>query len=589
MDKTGQLDVVKKMLHSVMVSSPELMTLQKLSRDYKEMVGAEVPYRQLGFGDLENFLRCIPDIVKVTGSGPMAFVQPLSTAQSAHIQKFVKGQKKTSKHSKIASGRKPKFLYNPTPSDLVFINESVRKAPSGKMYNPVNPFRPQMYPIVMLPNYQYLNQHIQQPPAYVQMNNFQSSRPIIPFNRPQMKVNPTVYPNVHPQGMYSIHKYTQPIRTSTPIANKPPPVRTSTPIANKPPPVRTSTPMENKPPPVRTSTPMENKPPPERKPTERVRTPSPDLDAMVKAVKDLSLAKGGDAPTGETKAQKINVLDAKQVAIELYSSDDEKVVVEQAEAKSAVLELDKPRKEKSYDSSSDDCIESEAFPAYAVDQRVLGVDYPHDAVRSDYKMPRRDLEKALKVDERYFLQLVEVTNPHSFYFWIYDDYDVYQTFSHNMQQVYKNLDSGTFTMPQCLMTPGHLCVVCPSNSSEWERAKIVSQRTDNLRKTIEVELIDTGVIDTVYTKDVKFLMDQFASMPPQGIPGRLAYVSPVKSPRWSSQAVAAFKQQVSYRRLFGKVEAIKNNIAHVVLVDEDSVNLNLTLINCGLVRRCLQT
>ncbi|XP_034651673.1 uncharacterized protein LOC117890729 isoform X2 [Drosophila subobscura] len=560
MDQTEQLGVVKKMVHSVLVSSPQVMSLLQLNRDYREMVGADVPYHQLGYKDLEHFLRSLPDIVQVTGTGHTAIVRPVATAESEHIQKFVKCQKKTTRRPRILSERKP--LYDTTPSDLVFINESVRNASPGHMYYPVNQFQPPM----------------RQP----DMNNFQQNRPINPF-KPQMRVNPIVYPAAHQQGMYNMHTQVQPIRIPYQV--------------KKPPPARPSTHM-----PLRSSTPIEIEQP---KPTQA-------LDSMVKSFNDLSIV--DDAPTGETKAQEKNVSDAKQVPIEPFSCNDDKLgsnvsapvsdvkltnvtapeeepVVELGKAESLPLELDDKQEDKSfdYDSSSDDCSESDAFPAYAVDQRVLGVDYPRDTVRSDYQLQRRDLEKDLKVDERYFLQLVEVTNPHSFHFWIYDDYDAYHTFSDNIQEVYKNLDSTTFTMPQCLLTPGHLCVVCPSNSSVWERAKIVSQRTDNVRKTIEVELIDTGVIDTVYTKDVKFLMNQFANMPPQAIQGRLAYVSPFKSPRWSAKAVATFKQQVSYRRLFAKVEAIKDNIAHVVLVDGDNVNINLSLIDSGLVRRCLQT
>ncbi|SPP74652.1 uncharacterized protein LOC117592125 [Drosophila guanche] len=553
MDITEQLGVVKKMVHSVLVSSPQVMSLMQLSRDYREMVGADVPYHQLGYKDLEHFLRSLPDIVQVTGSGHMAIVRPVATAESAHIQKFVKCQKKTTRRPIIQSKRRPQPIYDPTPSDLVFINESVGKGYPGNMYYPVNQFRPPM----------------RQPD-----NNFQQNRPINPFN-PQMRVYPIVYLAAHQQGMYNMHTQMQPMRI---------PYQVKQPL-----PSPSSTYM-----PLRSSTPIEMKQP---KPTQA-------LDSMVKSFTDLSLA-----ATGEMKAQEKNVsecvcssndnklgpapvsdLNNDKSPINVMASEEEPVV-ELGNVESIPLELDNKQEDKSfvYDSSSDDCNESDAFPAYAVDQRVLGVDYPRDTVRSDYKMQRRDLEKDLKVDERYFLQLVEVTNPHSFHFWIYDDYDAYHTFSSNIQEVYKRLDSTIFTMPQCLLTPGHLCVVCPRNSSEWERAKIISQRTDTVRKTIEVELIDTGVIDTVYTKDVKFLMNQFADMPPQAIQGRMAYVSPLKSPRWSSKAVATFKQQVSYCRLFAKVEAIKNNIAHVVLVDGDNVNLNLSLLDSGLVRRCLQS
>ncbi|EDW32852.1 GL10200 [Drosophila persimilis] len=527
MDTREQLSLVKKIVHSVLVSSPEIMTIQKLSRDYKEMEGSEVPHRQFGHRDVETFLRSIPDVVTVIGSGPMALVHPLATAKSAHIQKFVSRQKIKSRKSKFHAGQKQTFLYNPKPSNLGFINES---------------------------------------------------------------------------RMHNMHNYLQPIRNPNLDQRPHPPRHTLTAIQNQP---------------------------PIRNPTREL-APSARFDSIVNSFNNLSLAKDDNVPTGEVKKQERTVTDEKQLPIESYRSDDHKVlpnvtvpekdpvseakqlptepyssdehkalpnvsapeeepVVELGEPDRVVLELAKPKVAVSdvYDSSSDDCKDTDAFPAYAVDHRVLSVDYPRDAVRSDYKLSRLDLEKTLKVDERYCLQLVEVTDPHSFHFWIFDDYDLYHTLSHNIQKFYRDLASTTFTMPKYLLTPGHLCVVCPSNTSVWERAKIVSQRTDNVRKTIEVELIDTGIVDTVYKKDVKFLMEQFANMPPQGMEGRLAYVSPVKSLHWPSKVVSAFKHQVYNGRLFGKVEAIKNNIAYMVLVDEDYVNLNLSLIDSGLVRRRL--
>ncbi|XP_017147803.1 uncharacterized protein LOC108159217 isoform X2 [Drosophila miranda] len=559
MDTPEQLSLVKKIVHSVLLSSPEIMTIHKLSRVYEEMEGSEVPHRQFGHRDVEAFLRSIPDVVKVIGSGPKASVHPLATAKSAHIQNFVSHQKIKSRKSQFHAGRKQTFLHNPTPSNLGFINES--------------------------------------PPAYCHWKNAQTNYPINDFNRPQMRARPTFNQPVRSKGMYNKHKYLQPTRNPN-LDQRPPPPR------------HTLTAMQNQ--------------PPIRNPTREL-APSPRLDSIVKSFNDLSLAKDDNAPTGEVKKQERTVTDEKQVPIESYKSDDHKVlpnvtvpeedpvseakqlptepyssdehkalpnvsapeeepVVELREPDRVVLELAKP---KVVGSSSDDCKDTDAFPAYAVDHRLLSVDYPRDAVRSDYKLSRLDLEKTLKVDEVYCLKLVEVTNPHSFHFRIFDDYDLYHIFSHNIQKFYRDLASTTFTMPKYLLTPGHLCVVRPSNTLVWERAKIVSQRTDNVRKTIDVEFIDTGIVDTVYKKDIKFLMQQFAKMPPQGMQGRLAYVSPVKSLHWSSKVVSAFKHQVYYRRLSGKVGAIKNNIAYMVLVDEDHVNLNCSLIDSGLALRRL--
>lgn len=41
------------------------MNIIQLKRDYYEMIGEEIPYRKLGFSNLEDYLLSIPDAVKV--------------------------------------------------------------------------------------------------------------------------------------------------------------------------------------------------------------------------------------------------------------------------------------------------------------------------------------------------------------------------------------------------------------------------------------------------------------------------------------------------------------------------------------------
>ncbi|KAI8037076.1 hypothetical protein M5D96_010395 [Drosophila gunungcola] len=112
-------------------------------------------------------------------------------------------------------------------------------------------------------------------------------------------------------------------------------------------------------------------------------------------------------------------------------------------------------------------------------------------------------------------------------------------------------------MPLCLITTDHLCVVRSNNTGVWERAQVVRHRPNNIRKTIEVELIDTGVIMCVSHKDVKFLLKEFAMLPAQCLAGRLAFITQWKSPAWSAEAVNFFYRMVSYRTLYAKVEAIE--------------------------------
>jgi len=66
MDDGGELSLVKKVVHSLVVSSPGKLTVEQLMRDYRSEEGCTLPYSKLGFKDAESFLRSIPDTVTVS-------------------------------------------------------------------------------------------------------------------------------------------------------------------------------------------------------------------------------------------------------------------------------------------------------------------------------------------------------------------------------------------------------------------------------------------------------------------------------------------------------------------------------------------
>lgn len=65
MENLGLLSYVKKVVHSLVVSTPDRMTVEQLKRDYANEEGSSVPFIKLGFRDIESFLRSIPDTIKV--------------------------------------------------------------------------------------------------------------------------------------------------------------------------------------------------------------------------------------------------------------------------------------------------------------------------------------------------------------------------------------------------------------------------------------------------------------------------------------------------------------------------------------------
>lgn len=58
-------DSVKKIIRSILTSSPVTVLLYQLEKDYANTIGDSIPYQKLGFNSVEHFLKSIPDTVRV--------------------------------------------------------------------------------------------------------------------------------------------------------------------------------------------------------------------------------------------------------------------------------------------------------------------------------------------------------------------------------------------------------------------------------------------------------------------------------------------------------------------------------------------
>nr|CAI5868623.1 unnamed protein product [Callosobruchus analis] len=86
-------DTVKKHIVGLLTSSPLTITISQLNRDYKNIIGEEIPYHKLGYNSLEHFLKSVPDTVQVIGNGFMATVLLVGSEKSKHITQLISKQK----------------------------------------------------------------------------------------------------------------------------------------------------------------------------------------------------------------------------------------------------------------------------------------------------------------------------------------------------------------------------------------------------------------------------------------------------------------------------------------------------------------
>nr|XP_023021210.1 tudor domain-containing protein 7A [Leptinotarsa decemlineata] len=96
------MDNIKKYITSLLTSTPLSVTMQQLNRDYRDTIGEPIPYQKFGFNSLEHFLRSIPEIVQIRGSGPCAEVIPVESEKSSHVMELVSNQKRSTSRKKYS-------------------------------------------------------------------------------------------------------------------------------------------------------------------------------------------------------------------------------------------------------------------------------------------------------------------------------------------------------------------------------------------------------------------------------------------------------------------------------------------------------
>lgn len=97
MDREKLRDKVKKDIRALLISAPLGVPAHIFAKDYRQMNGKEVPYREIGHRSLDDFILSIPDVVRV-GTGPTGLVTfyPVATKETQHIVNMIRKQKKPS-------------------------------------------------------------------------------------------------------------------------------------------------------------------------------------------------------------------------------------------------------------------------------------------------------------------------------------------------------------------------------------------------------------------------------------------------------------------------------------------------------------
>ena len=104
------LERTKKSVRSVLMAEKDQVDLSMLEKEYYEMYEETIPWRRLLFSSLEDFLRSIPSVCRVTNIGFSIFVAAVTDQNTAHIRQMVAYQKRSKKKGKSRNAA-PRYGY----------------------------------------------------------------------------------------------------------------------------------------------------------------------------------------------------------------------------------------------------------------------------------------------------------------------------------------------------------------------------------------------------------------------------------------------------------------------------------------------
>jgi len=112
------------LIRSLLISTKGGVPIEKMSRDYREMIGKPIPWRDLGYVNLEEFLDQSPDMCRVSYTPTGIMIRGVVTSADAHVASLVNRQssnkRRTAKTAKMPPARRPNTMQRPwqppTPS-----------------------------------------------------------------------------------------------------------------------------------------------------------------------------------------------------------------------------------------------------------------------------------------------------------------------------------------------------------------------------------------------------------------------------------------------------------------------------------------
>jgi len=86
-------DTTKAELRAVLNSTPTCLPLNRLEADYRHLVGHPIPFRDMGYNTLADFLKDIPDVITCWMSHGQLMTKAVTVESTEHIASLVARQR----------------------------------------------------------------------------------------------------------------------------------------------------------------------------------------------------------------------------------------------------------------------------------------------------------------------------------------------------------------------------------------------------------------------------------------------------------------------------------------------------------------
>lgn len=89
----------RSMLRSVLLSAPRGVRARNLEAEYRGITGKMIPYRELGYKSLKDFMNTLQDVARLSTAEGEPVYHGVADSSTVHIAKMVAKQKKPKKKS----------------------------------------------------------------------------------------------------------------------------------------------------------------------------------------------------------------------------------------------------------------------------------------------------------------------------------------------------------------------------------------------------------------------------------------------------------------------------------------------------------